>query len=76
MPIAGLPGGDAAGALYAALVEAWHDTTCPEGADCRDRALHMLTGTGLERAAALVRHPAVQRVVAASRINLPIVSSD
>lgn len=65
MPMKGLPGGDRAAAMYVALIEAWHDTTCPEGPDCSSRALHLLSGTGQERAAALTKHDAVQRVLTA-----------
>jgi acyl-CoA reductase-like NAD-dependent aldehyde dehydrogenase len=49
--------------LAHALIEAWHDTTCPEGWQCRDRTLHMVSGVGPERAFALSNHPAVQRVL-------------
>lgn len=50
-------------ALYAALIEAWHDTTCMAGPDCVDRSLHLLSAVGLERAAALANHSAVRQVL-------------
>lgn len=29
-----------AAVLRATIAQAWHDVTCPEGEDCRDRVLH------------------------------------
>lgn len=69
MPIANL-GGDHPRTehLYVALLHAWHDTTCPEGPDCRDRALHLLASSGVERAGRLAGHPALQQILAGSSL--------
>ena len=69
VPIANL-GGDhpRTQTLYVALLHAWHDTTCPEGPDCRDRALHLLAASGVERAGRLAGHPALQQILAGSSV--------
>jgi hypothetical protein len=37
--------------LRALIAQAWHDVTCPEGPDCRDRTIHsaaqVLASTGI-----------------------------
>ena len=49
--------------LADALVLAWHDVTCPEGEDCRDRSLHSLSGAMPVLVGRLVEHPEIQRAI-------------
>ena len=57
--------------LDRALVEAWHDVTCPEGPDCRDRSIHMLSATNAMVALGprIAQHPAVVRAIGAAPPN-------